>query len=75
MVGNSGSLKHQILLRDLCWITVIAGILLSWWVDHCRQARQQQAAREELSRMRATLMMLRFDPQFSSSERSHYDGE
>ena len=75
MVGNSGLLKHQILLRDLCWITVIAGILLSWWVDHCRQARQQTVAHKELSRMRATLMMLRFDPRYASPELSNNAGE
>lgn len=67
--------RSQFLLRDVGWIVAIVGVLLSWWVDHSHQAQQQNVAHEELSRMRAMLMMLRFDPRYASSELSHNDGE
>jgi hypothetical protein len=35
-------------IRDLLLVTVIAAILLAWWVDHRRQARESQELKEQL---------------------------
>ena len=47
-------------IRDLLLVTVIAAILLAWWVDHGRQAReikelkdqQEQQLKQALERAR-----------------------
>jgi|RhiMetdeSRZDD1v2_1073273.scaffolds.fasta_scaffold2334116_1 Flp pilus assembly protein TadB len=35
-------------IRDLLLVTVIAAILLAWWVDHRRQARESKELKEQL---------------------------
>jgi hypothetical protein len=35
-------------IRDLFLVTLILAILLAWWVDHRRQAREIEGLKEQL---------------------------
>ncbi len=42
-------------IRDLFLVTVIAAILVAWWVDHCRQAAEIELSPEKVLIWRDTL--------------------
>ena len=35
-------------IRDLLWLTLLAAVLVAWWVDHWRQAQTVEKIRKQL---------------------------
>ena len=43
-------------IRDVVWGTVVAALILGWWLDHKRVTQQQGANTAELARAQAELI-------------------
>jgi hypothetical protein len=39
-------------IRDMLWLTVVAAVLVTWWLDHRSQTAKVQALDKEVQRLR-----------------------